>query len=256
MSLSLMILILFAAGLAGGLLSSVAGLASLVSYPVLLALGLPPVSANTTNTASLIFTGIGSSLSSVKDLCTNRKLTWHIAAITLFGGLIGSIILGFAPATTFAHIVPFLIFSAGCLMLWSEFRPAKPHAAQQSQRKFVLFLKQFAIFLVGVYIGYFGASAGIIMVALLTVTIDRPYTVCNSIKNFASFATNVLSLIVYALTTKVYWWMVVPMGAGMFIGGYVGPVIVRHVPTRPLRVIVSIGAFGLAGYLFYTTYFK
>ena len=76
-----MSVILLAAGLAAGLLSSIAGLASLVSYPVLLMLGLPPVSANVTNTAALIFTGAGSSLSSLRELHHVRKTVWKVTSL-------------------------------------------------------------------------------------------------------------------------------------------------------------------------------
>lgn len=252
-----MTLILFVAGIAAGLLASIAGLASLVSYPVLLAIGVPPVSANTTNTAALIFTGIGASMSSLKELNSSRKTTWRVAIFALLGAVVGSIILVFAPASTFEKVVPFLIFGAGVLMLWTQFKKKKEPAQASSSHLVVTIFKYFAIFLiflVGIYIGYFGASAGMILLAILTVTLNETFAVTNAIKNFTTFLANALSLAIYAFTTKVYWWMVVPMGLGMFIGGYVGPVVVRHVPVRPLRIIIAFAAFGLAGYLFYTAY--
>ncbi|AMV69441.1 membrane protein, putative [Pediococcus damnosus] len=255
MSLWLTFIILLVTGIAAGLLSSIAGLASLVSYPVLLLLGLPPVSANVTNTAALIFTGAGSSLSSLRELHHSRKTAWQVTTYTLMGGVVGSVLLVFAPATTFERVVPFLVFGAGVLMLWSQFRRQPPQAkTDQSSLKTVI-LKNIAIFLVGVYIGYFGASAGIILLSILIVTLNESFAVTNAIKNFAAFMTNILSLVIYAFTTKVYWWMVVPLGIGMFIGGYTGPVVVRHVPVKPLRTIIAFAAFGLAGYLFYTAYF-
>lgn len=255
MSLLSMIIILFLAGLAAGFLAAVAGLASLVSYPVLLALGVPPVSANTTNTAALVFTGVGSLMSSTKELKTDRQTTWHVAAVALVGGIFGSIILAYAPASTFEKIVPFLIFGSGILMLYSQFHKRPTTPTHTSERPIITFFKYVAIFLVGVYIGYFGASAGMILLSILMVTLNKSFAVTNAIKNFTTFVTNTLSLAIYAFTTKVYWWMVLPMGAGMFLGGYLGPVLIRHVPVRPLRIIVAFAAFGLAGYLFYTAYF-
>lgn len=254
LSLTLMVIILFIAGLAAGLLASIAGLASLVSYPVLLALGVPPVSANTTNTAALVFTGVGSYMSSAKELKDNRQITWRVALIAVIGGILGSIILAYAPASTFERIVPFLIFGAGILMLWSQFHHPQPRT-NNLQHPLTKWFKYLAIFLVGVYIGYFGASAGMILLAILMVTLNRSYAVTNAIKNFTTFITNALSLLIYAFTTKIYWWMVLPMGVGMFLGSYIGPVIVRHVPVRPLRILVAFAAFGLAIYLFWTTYF-
>lgn len=255
MSLLSTILILVVAGVAAGLLASIAGLASLVSYPVLLALGLPPVSANTTNTAALIFTGAGSTLSSVRELHGNHRTMWRVGALVLVGSVLGSLLLAYAPESTFEQVVPFLIFGAGCLMLWTQFRKPVDSEKKLSVSPLVQFLRYLAIFLVGIYIGYFGASAGMILLAILmTVLRDKKFTTVNAIKNFTSFLANALSLLVYAFTTKVYWWMVVPMGIGMFAGGYLGPVVIRHVPLRPLRILIAFSAFGLAGYLFYTAH--
>ncbi|MTV81825.1 sulfite exporter TauE/SafE family protein [Secundilactobacillus folii] len=255
MSLWLIILILIIAGIIAGLLSTIAGLASLVSYPTLLALGLPAVSANTTNTAALIFTGIGSLLSSSKELHGNGRITTRVSLVALCGGIVGALILAFAPESTFERVVPFLIFGAGILMLWSQFRKkplkrttSKPHPVKN-------FLRYLAIFLVGVYIGYFGASAGMILLAILIFTLQKNFAVTNAIKNFTTFVTNIMSIFIYAFTTKVYWWMVVPLGLGMFIGGYLGPVVVRHVPVQPIRTLIAFAAFGLAGFLFWQSYF-
>ncbi|WP_412989412.1 sulfite exporter TauE/SafE family protein [Pediococcus siamensis] len=248
-------MILLLAGAAAGFLSSVAGLASLVSYPVLLALGLPPVSANVTNTAALIFTGLGSSMASLKELRHVKKILWRVTIYALIGGVIGSILLTLAPAKTFERVVPFLVFGAGILMLWSQFRHTAPQKKANGHPTRTAFFKNLAILLVGVYIGYFGASAGMILLSILIVTIDAGFAEINAIKNFAALLTNLLSLVIYAFTTKVYWWMVIPLGVGMFIGGYLGPVMIRHVPIKPLRVVISFAAFGLAGYLFYTAYF-
>lgn len=255
LSLLWMVVILFIAGIAAGLLASIAGLASLVSYPVLLALGVPPVSANTTNTASLVFTGIGASMSSLKELKSSKKTMWSVAVYALVGCVLGSIILVYAPASTFEKVVPFLIFGAGVLMLYTQFKGENKDRESKPDTPLVRGLKLFAIFLVGIYIGYFGASAGMILLAILTVTINESFAVTNAIKNFTSFLANALSLLIYAFTTKIYWWMVVPMGIGMFIGGYVGPVVIRHVPVRPLRIVIAFAAFGLAGYLFYTAFY-
>lgn len=250
------ILILVIAGIAAGLLASIAGLASLVSYPVLLALGLPPISANTTNTAALIFTGAGSTLSSVRELHGNHRTMWQVGTLVLIGSVLGSLLLAYAPEKTFEKIVPFLIFGAGCLMLWTQFRKPAGLKQQREPNLFVQGLRYLAIFLVGIYIGYFGASAGMILLAILiTVLQDKKFTTVNAIKNFTSFLANALSLVIYAFTTKVYWWMVVPMGLGMFIGGYMGPVVIRHVPLRPLRILIAFSAFGLAGYLYYTAHY-
>ncbi|BAP85760.1 permease [Paucilactobacillus hokkaidonensis JCM 18461] len=254
----LIFIYLLIAGIASGLLSSMAGLASLISYPVLLSLGLPPVNANVTNTASLVFTGIGSGISSVTELKSHKEDTIRVSILSIAGAVGGSLLLTLAPASTFQRVVPLFIFMAGCLMLFSLRQDSKPFlfAKKQSQSLLKSFLANSAILLVGIYGGYFGAAAGIMLLSILSITLTAPLPVSNAIKNFTSLITNLIAIFIYTLTIKVYWLMVIPMGIGMFIGGYIGPIIVRRVPTRPLRICISVAAFCLAGYLFYGAYFK
>ncbi len=252
----LILLYLFLAGIVAGLLSTMAGLASLVSYPVLLSVGLPPVSANVTNTTSAVFTGFGSLLSSRKELRHSPKTTLSVTVLTFIGGICGSFLLVMEPASTFEHIVPFLIFIAGCLMLIPKKDRTQVTAANEQQPKLVLFGKGVAIFLVGIYTGYFGASAGMILLAVLTVTINQTFVVSNAIKNLAILSSNFIAMVVYAFTAHIVWGDAIIMGAGFFIGGYLGPIVVRHISVTILRKLIAVGAFVLAGYFFYTTYLK
>lgn len=249
----LIIIYLLVAGVASGLTSSMAGMGSIFSYPVLLSLGVPPVNADVTNNAALIFTGVGAGASSTKELRHEPRMTLQVALTSLVGGIVGSYILVKAPASSFEKVVPFIIAFAGILMVVANRRPvqARAHVLTGWQQ----FGRLVAIFGVGLYIGYFGASAGIILLALLSVTNNLPFPVNNAIKNFSSLLTNIISLIIYAFNTKVYWQYVLPLGIGFFIGGYIGPIWFRHIPARLLRSVIAIGAFVLAGYLFITAYF-
>ncbi|WP_407892302.1 sulfite exporter TauE/SafE family protein [Lacticaseibacillus sp. N501-2] len=242
-------LYLIGAGIVAGLLSTIAGMASLVSYPVLLSLGLPPVTANVTNTSAQIFTGIGSTLSSAKQLRRARQATLFDTVWALGGSVCGCILLLVAPAASFEKAVPVLIAFAGGLMLYSLL--AKPTGKARQWHPLV---KGGALFLVGIYIGYFGASAGVITLAILTVAEDLPFITTNAIKNFVSFAGNALAMLIYAFTADVRWVMVLTMGAGFLIGGWLGPKVVDHLPVRPLRFAIAAAAFGLAIYLAITTY--
>ncbi|WP_407893162.1 sulfite exporter TauE/SafE family protein [Lacticaseibacillus sp. N501-2] len=247
-------LILLLAGLGGGLVSSMAGMASLITYPVLIALGVPPVSANVTNSAAMIFTGVGAGLSSTKELRANRRLMLIVTSYTVIGSIIGALILAIAPAATFAKVVPFLIALAGGLMLYSAWHRPSGAGNTTTLTGWRVVARNLMIGLVGVYLGYFGAAAGIVMLAILSVSLPLTFGVANALKNFTTFAANIVSLVIYAFTTHVYWLMVIPLGLGMFIGGMLGPMVVRHVPQRAIRIIIGIAAFGLAGYFFYTAY--
>ncbi|KRM87261.1 hypothetical protein FD19_GL001419 [Lacticaseibacillus thailandensis DSM 22698 = JCM 13996] len=107
-------LILVVTGIVGGLISTMAGMASLVTYPVLLSLGLPAVGANVTNTAGMIFTGVGAALSSQKELRSHKRLTLSVTIWALIGAIIGSFLLTVAPESTFEHIVHFSLRWPGC----------------------------------------------------------------------------------------------------------------------------------------------
>ena len=100
---------LLVAGIGAGLTATLAGLASLVSYPALLAIGVPPVIANVTNTAALVFTGVGSAVSSLPELRGRGKFLWRLILIVSLGSIFGSALLLIAPASTFEKIVPFFI---------------------------------------------------------------------------------------------------------------------------------------------------
>ncbi len=102
------------------------------------------------------------------------------------------------------------------------------------------------MFFVGIYIGYFGASAGVITLALLTVTETLPFATTNAIKNFVSFTGNALAMLIYALTTTIAWHAALVMGIGFLIGSWLGPKIVVHLPVRALKFAIAIAAFALA----------
>ena len=158
---------------------------SIFSYPVLLSLGVPPVSADVTNTAALIFTGVGASVSSTKELHGHGRTMWQTALISLVGGIVGSFILVKAPATSFQKVVPFLIMLAGILMLITSHRAKKVKSTQPvTLSPLMRGLRGICIFLVGLYIGYFGASAGVILLAVLGISNNLPFAVNNAMKNF------------------------------------------------------------------------
>ena len=137
---------------------------------------------------------------------------WQVSLVAMAGGVIGCLILAWAASASFEKVVPFLIFGAGAAMLVSGKRPLKKQAAQPDN--FIKrVLKSSAIFLVGCYIGYFGAAAEIFLLSILTMTLITPFTVTSAIKNFTSFITNILSLMIYVFTIKVYWLLAIPLSA-------------------------------------------
>ena len=247
----LTLVFLLIGGIAGGFLSSVASMASLASYPVLLAVGIPPVYANVTNDAALIWTGIGSTISSLKELKGHWKQVAFYGTFTVIGSLVGCHLLLAFPSAVFEKVVPFFIAGSGIMVIVS----AKHHSLEPHKRPLWQELLSIAALLfMGVYTGYFGAAAGVIVIVLLTYVTDEKFIVVNAIKNVICGLANLVALIVFAFTSHIYWIQAIPLAIGMFIGGYFGMDILRVVPAKYVRIFIAVLAFLQAGYFFYKAY--
>ncbi|WP_282802406.1 sulfite exporter TauE/SafE family protein [Secundilactobacillus kimchicus] len=258
----LTIIFLFLAGIVAGLLASTAGLASVASYPALLAVGLPPVLANVTNTAALIFSGLGAITSSIKELRGHWRQVSLFVVLSLLGSVGGSWLLLAAPAESFEKVVPFFILIAAVMLLLSgretgSSTDALKAARQHPLKRFLILLASYlGIVLVGAYTGYFGAAGGVLFLAFLSVILDDDFAVVNAIKNVIAFAGNFVATVIFVFRSHIVWHFVLVMGIGLFIGGYLGPVIVRHVNIKLLRSLIALAAIVLAVNLFVKAYFK
>lgn len=250
------VFVLVAAGTAGGIFSTVVSIASLVTYPVLLALGVPPLSANMTNTVSLVFTGAGSVAGSGPELTGERSRALRLAAITALGGITGAVVLLIAPASTFTAIAPVLIGAASIILLVQpritrrRSTPSPPASHPAGYRT----AHVGGLFCVAVYVGYFGAAAGVMLLVVLSTMIAEPLVKVNAIKNAVSGAANGMAAICFAVFGSVRWLFVWPLAAGFLLGGWLGPKIARRVPAQALRVIVSLCGVGLAVKLAWSAY--
>ncbi|WP_429971695.1 sulfite exporter TauE/SafE family protein [Fructilactobacillus sp. Tb1] len=257
----LQILFLIAAGIAAGLLATIAGLASIVSYPALLMVGIPPVVANVTNTVALISTGLGAIPASLKEL----KGQWHrvfgYTILAVIGSLIGSSLLLIAPAATFEKVVPFFILSAGVLLILSgrgtddTTVKLKKDATNPHRERIIRLFSYAAMVFTGGYLGYFGAAGGVVLLAILGVITHEDFAEYNAVKNFMCCICNLVATILFIFKATIDWGAVIPMGIGLLIGGYTGPLIVRHVNVKLLRMLIALASFALAGYLGYQAYF-
>ncbi len=235
---------LLAAGTAGGILSTVVSIASLVTYPVLLALGVPPLAANMTNTVSLVLTGAGSVAGSRPELAGQGRRVLRLGAITALGGAAGAAVLLGTPASTFVVVVPVLIAGASVVLLVQP-RISKLAPAPDPGRWRYL-ASGVALFVVAMYVGYFGAAAGVMLLVVLVTMIDEPLIKVNAIKNAVSGLANAMAALCFALFGDVRWKLVVPLAAGFLIGGWIGPKIARRVPAEAFRVFISLCGLGLA----------
>ncbi len=241
---------LFVAGILAGTVSVLVSLASLVSYPALLAVGLPPVTANVSNTVSLVFTGIGAGFGSRRELMGQGPVLARLALAAVAGGVAGAGLLLVLPERTFELVAPLLIAGASVLLLVGPRLRARRTARPASLRRGTV--AGYAG--TAVYTGYFGAAGGILAVVALAGIIDRPFHDVNAAKNLLAAASNGAAAVVFILLGPVQWAAVIPLAAGMFVGGLVGPAIARRVPATALRVVVAACGLAVAAALAVSAY--
>lgn len=244
--------LLVAAGVAGGLTGSIAGLASIATYPALLAVGLGPVAANVTNTVALVFTGVGSVLGSRPELKGQGRRLAALAPVAAAGGVIGAALLLSTPAEGFEKVVPLLIALASFTILIPR-RPPPPagEPVLGAQHRIV---EGASIGLIAVYGGYFGAAAGVLLLSLLLHTTHSSLAKANATKNVLLGVANSMAAIIFIFLAPVDWAAVVPLGFGCLVGSRLGPVVVRHAPVALLRWVIGLAGLALAIVLGFDTY--
>lgn len=236
-------------GFFAGLVGYLAGLASLVSYPALLALGVPPVLANTSNTVGLLPSGLGSVAKMGKELAKLRyyPLTPQLIVAAL-AGLFGGWLLVSFDSAVFEKVVPYLVL-LGTLAV--AFQPKINAYAAKRGGKVRLPLPVFlAIFaLIGIYSGYFGAGSGVLFVAMYSLA--TPASVSESVMMKAPmiFACDLIVTIYFIASGHVVWAAAAGIAIGSFLGGYVGPIIQSYIPERGMRIIVVLGGLAMTAWL-------
>ena len=235
------------AGFGAGLIGSTAGLASLVSYPALLLVGLPPVTANVTNTVGLVGSSIGSVSGSRPELRGLGRLVLLALPVAVVGGTVGSVLLLEGPPGSFEKVVPFLVALAAVLLLVSPRVRALGEGRRMSGDDGALGLGvTVLVFLCCVYGGYFGAAAGVMILAVLLSRTDRPLPVSNALKNVFLGAANASAAVVFAFRAPVEWAAVPALLIGCILGGWLGPAVIRRVPEPVTRWTVGVAGLLLA----------
>lgn len=243
------LLVVLVAAVVAGLIGYLTGLASLVSYPVLLAVGLPPVSANVTNTVGMVTVGLGSTLKGADEYLPGMSPRSLVAqgVIAGLGGLTGGFLLLVSGDSTFEHIVPGLVLLAALLLL------ASPRIKQIRQGgAWPLWLYGALLYLVCVYGGYFGAGSGVIFLALTSLATTLSFNRAVWFKTTLMSVSNLAAGLYFVVSGRVNWPATVALAIGFFIGGWLGPVVQRFIPEKVLRWIIGIAGIGLACYLWWS----
>jgi uncharacterized protein len=244
--------LLVLAGIGAGLIGSIAGLASLISYPALLATGIPPLTANVTNTVALVLNSVGSVSASGPELTGQRGRLLRLGAAGLLGGATGAVLLLLTPSSAFERIVPFLIAGASLAILVQ--RPPRELAAEGAAEHIGRPDRDHwgtlaGTFGVSIYGGYFGAAAGVLMLAMFLLVTGEGVPRSNALKNVVLGLANSVAALGYALFADVAWLAALPLALGFLLGGRLGPAIVRRVPQTGLRRVIALLGLGLAVHL-------
>lgn len=223
---------LVAAGIAAGLSGSIAGLASIASYPALLLVGLSPIQANVTNTIALTALSFGAIPASKREWSTQRPVLLRLIPVVLLGGATGGLLLLLTDPVTFGLIAPILIIASSFVVLI----PRKENSASQQMRPWLL---NVIMYFVGLYCGYFGAGAGSATTAIMILALGVNLTVASSLKNVLMFFANTMALILFVFSGQVAWLFAIPLALGFFVGGRIGPILLRRVNAKFMRWFVA-----------------
>ncbi|MGH3375607.1 MAG: sulfite exporter TauE/SafE family protein [Actinoallomurus sp.] len=228
----------FAAGAAAGCINVIVGSGSLITFPVLLALGYPPVVANVSNTVGLVPGAASGAYGYRRELHGQRNRLAVLGAASVIGALIGGVLLLVLPASAFEVIVPVLIAVACVLVVaqpklstWLGGRQRHDHGGPW------LWLGVLAS---GVYGGYFGAAQGVILLALLGIFLNEELQRVNAVKNVLAGVVNAAAAVLFILVAHVDWTAALCIAAGSLLGGLLGASIGRRLPPIALRVLIVI----------------
>jgi uncharacterized membrane protein YfcA len=232
------IALLVVAGLAAGAVNAAAGGGSLISFPALLAVGYPSITANVTNAVALLPGYVGGSLAYRRELAGQRPRVIALGATATAGAVVGAVLLISTSQAVFDVLVPFLIL-AGCALLAAQPFISRhlraPASGPDAHRSLPLHAGTFAA---TVYGGYFGAGLGIMLLAVLALSLDDDLQRLNALKGVLSLVVSVASVAYFAAFGPVEWAAAAIMAAAAFAGGNLGVALARRLRPELLRAVV------------------
>jgi uncharacterized protein len=245
-----MVALVGAAGVAAGAINTVVGSGTLITFPVLLALGVPPVTANVSNTIGLVPGSFSGAWSYRRELAGQRDRLARFGSASLIGGIAGALLLLALPAGVFGDVVPALIIAALVLVVaqpWLARRLLGSERHGSAARPALLWA---AVLLTGVYGGYFGAAQGVLLIALMGIMLDADLQRVNALKNVLTGLVNGVAGVTFMILAHPDWTYVLIIAVGSAIGGQIGGVIGRRLSPVLLRaIIVVVGVVALVKFL-------
>jgi uncharacterized membrane protein YfcA len=238
-------LAVFAAGVGAGTINAVVGSGTLLTFPTLLALGYPPVTANVSNNIGLVFGGITATWGYRRELEGQGPTVVRLAPLSFVGSIAGALLLLRLPASAFAAVVPVLILLSVVLVL------AQPRIAAAVQLRratagrtggHVGLVASIGTLLAGVYGGYFGAAQGVLLIGILGAVLTVSLQTVNAIKNVLSLVVNLVAAVTFIIVrpSAIDWVVVALIAVGSLLGGLLGARVGRALSPTVLRIVVAV----------------
>ncbi|KOG28799.1 membrane protein [Streptomyces viridochromogenes] len=243
-------LAVFAAGIGAGTINTIVGSGTLITFPVLLATGLPPITANVSNALGLVPGSVSGAIGYRRELKGQKARIIRLGGVALLGGLIGAILLLALPSKAFDAIVPVLIGLALVLVL---FQPRISAAVKRRREQTgteahpdggpVLLV---GLFLASMYGGYFGAAQGVLYLSLMGLLLHDSLQRINAVKNILGALVNGIAAVFFLFVADFDWTAVLLIAVGSTLGGQIGAKVGRRLPPSVLRgVIIVVGVVAI-----------
>jgi uncharacterized membrane protein YfcA len=236
-----------AAGVAAGLVNAIAGGGSLITFPTLIACGVPALVANVTNTVALCPGYLGATFAQRRDLVGQRGRAARVLPSAALGGIAGALLLRATGEAVFEVLVPFLLVFASVLVLAQDRIRARLAARRRGHAELWAVPP---VALASIYGGYFGAGMSVIVLAALAIVIDDALVRLNALKQAVALAANATAAIAFAIVGGVDWTVAAVMAAASLVGGVLGGAVASRVSQQLLRGLVVVIALAVAGYYF------
>jgi uncharacterized protein len=238
------LLIAALAAVGAGAINALAGGGTLISFPVLVAVGVPPVAANITNAVALCPGYFGATIAQLPNLKGQRAQLMLLVPVAVLGGLAGGMILLRTGERTFTALVPWMILAASLLLAVQE--PVKKFVMKRlsnpSHKHHTMALSALPIAAAAVYGGFFSAGMSVLLLAVLGLTLDDSLTRLNALKQVLAFSVNIAAAVFFLFSDQVVWVAAAVMAVGALIGGAVGGKFAGKLPPAVLRwTVVTVG---------------
>jgi uncharacterized membrane protein YfcA len=238
------------AGVAAGTINTVVGSGTLITFPVLLAVGYSPLVANVSNTIGLVPGSVAGAIGYRRELAGQEGRILRLGLAALLGGTTGAVLLLVLPESAFKAIVPVFI-AVALLLIVLQPRIAAYLAARRTEPVEHRRVSGAATYATGIYGGYFGAAQGIMLLAVLGVALPEPIQRVNGLKNGLAGLVNLIAGVVFVFRAPVAWAPALLIAAGSMLGGVLGARYGRRLSPVALRaVIVVVGLVAIAQLLF------